>query len=131
MSEITSEDTNPAAWRAEYAYTAGVQAFIYGFPYIYNARVRLDWVTKKRDPEVVPYAAVNHFWHAARLLDASYRDAAVRAPIRCIRWRGCTSAGGRSSCSIRTWGSVTSPSNSPSPGSALALVWTSRPNQTL
>ena len=25
-------------WRAEYAYTAGMQAFIYGFPYIYNAQ---------------------------------------------------------------------------------------------
>ena len=61
-------------WRAEYAYTAGVQAFIYGFPYIYYAQLRHAWVTTKRDPEVVPYAAVNHFWHAGRLLDASYRD---------------------------------------------------------
>ena len=31
-------------------------------------------MTIERDPEVVPYAAVNHFWHAGRLLDASYRD---------------------------------------------------------
>lgn len=61
-------------WRAEYAYTAGMQAFIYGFPYIYNAQIRHDWVTNRRDPDVVPYAAVNHFWHAARLLDATYRD---------------------------------------------------------
>ncbi|MGO4230011.1 DUF1254 domain-containing protein [Arthrobacter sp. YAF34] len=61
-------------WRAAYAYTAGMQAFIYGFPYIYNARLRHEWVTNPRDPEVVPYAAVNHFWHAGRLLDASYRD---------------------------------------------------------
>ncbi|HET9648947.1 MAG TPA: DUF1254 domain-containing protein [Microlunatus sp.] len=74
MSEPSSEHTNPADWRAEFAYTAGVQAFIYGFPYIYNAQLRHDWVTKKRDTAVVPYAAVNHFWHAARLLDASYRD---------------------------------------------------------
>ena len=61
-------------WRAEYAYTAGVQAFVYGFPYISYAQLRHAWVTNKRDPEVVPYAAVNHFWHAGRLLDASYRD---------------------------------------------------------
>jgi len=61
-------------WRAEFAYTAGVQAFVYGFPYIYYAQLRHAWVTSKRDPEVVPYAAVNHFWHAGRLLDASYRD---------------------------------------------------------
>ena len=61
-------------WKAEYAYTTGMQAFIYGFPYIYNAKLRHDWVTSKRDPAVVPYAAVNHFWHAARVMDASYRD---------------------------------------------------------
>jgi len=61
-------------WRGEYAYTAGVQAFIYGFPYIYNAKLRHDWVTQARDPAVVPYAAVNQFWHAARLIDATYRD---------------------------------------------------------
>jgi hypothetical protein len=61
-------------WKAEYAYTTGMQAFIYGFPYVYNAKLRHDWVTNKRDPDVVPYAAVNHFWHTARVLDATYRD---------------------------------------------------------
>ena len=50
-----------------------MQAFVYGFPYIYNAKVRHDWVTKKQDPDIVPYAAVNQFWHATRLLDAGFR----------------------------------------------------------
>ncbi|MEU9240969.1 DUF1254 domain-containing protein [Streptomyces sp. NPDC048385] len=61
-------------WRGEYAYTLGQQAFVYGFPYIYNARLRHDWVTQPRNPSTVPYAPVNHFWHAERLLDATYRD---------------------------------------------------------
>lgn len=61
-------------WRREYAYTLGEQAFVYGFPYIYNARIRYNWVTQERDPAVVPYAPVNHFWHAQRLIDATYRD---------------------------------------------------------
>src|ERR1700754_2139982 len=61
-------------WRAEYAYTAGVQAFIYGFPYIYNAQIRRDWVTRPRNPALVPYAAVNQFWHASQLMDETYRD---------------------------------------------------------
>ena len=65
-------------WKAEYAYTAGMQAFIYGFPYIYNAKLRHDWVTQARNPAVVPYAAVNHFWHAARVMDATYRDGGLR-----------------------------------------------------
>ena len=61
-------------WLSELVYAAGVQAFIYGFPYISYAELRHAWVTEDRDPEVVPYAAVNHFWHASRLLDATYRD---------------------------------------------------------
>ncbi|MBJ6998799.1 DUF1254 domain-containing protein [Streptomyces griseofuscus] len=61
-------------WRGEYAYTLGEQAFVYGFPYIYNARLRHDWVTRPRNPATIPYAPVNHFWHAERLLDATYRD---------------------------------------------------------
>ena len=27
-------------WHGEYAYSLGLQAFIYGFPYIYNAQLR-------------------------------------------------------------------------------------------
>jgi hypothetical protein len=61
-------------WHGEYAYSLGLQAFIYGFPYIYNARLRHQWVTQPRNPALVPYAAVNHFWHAGRLVDAAYRD---------------------------------------------------------
>ncbi|MFD2077503.1 DUF1254 domain-containing protein [Actinopolymorpha cephalotaxi] len=61
-------------WRSEYAYTLGEQAFIYGFPYVYNAQIRYNWVTQPRDRTHIPYAAVNHFWHASSLLDATFRD---------------------------------------------------------
>ncbi|UXY32250.1 DUF1254 domain-containing protein [Streptomyces sp. HUAS TT20] len=61
-------------WRREYAYTLGEQAFVYGFPYIYNAGLRHRWVTQKPDTDATPYAAVNHFWHAGRLFDASDRE---------------------------------------------------------
>ena len=61
-------------WKAEYAYAAGMQAFTCGFPYVYSARRRDDWVTRARDPAVFPYAAVNCFWHAERLLGAANRD---------------------------------------------------------
>ena len=61
-------------WKAEYAYTTGMQAFITGFPDVYSAKLRHDWVTQARDPAVIPYAAVNCFCHAARVLDATYRD---------------------------------------------------------
>jgi hypothetical protein len=61
-------------WQAEYAYSLGLQAFIYGFPYIYNALTRYKWTNIPQDPKRIPYAPVNHFWHASELIDATYRD---------------------------------------------------------
>lgn len=62
-------------WHSAYAYTTGLQAFVYGFPYFYNAQLRHKWVTDEaHDPTFTPYAPVNQFWHATRLTDASYRD---------------------------------------------------------
>jgi hypothetical protein len=61
-------------WQAEYAYSLGLQAFIYGFPYIYNALTRYKWTNIPQDPKRIPYAPVSHFWHASELIDATYRD---------------------------------------------------------
>jgi hypothetical protein len=63
---------NLADWRGEYAYTLAVQAFIYGFPYLHNARLRYDWVADPANSKFAPHAAVNHFWHADQLVDSSY-----------------------------------------------------------
>ena len=61
-------------WQAEYAYSYGLQAFIYGFPYVYLAQCRYKWTNEPRDPEHVPYSAVGQFWHARDVLDATYQD---------------------------------------------------------
>jgi hypothetical protein len=61
-------------WHAEYAYSLGLQAFIYGFPYVYGAQCRYKWTNQPRDPEHVPYSTVGQFWHAGDVLDASYQD---------------------------------------------------------
>ena len=45
-------------WKAEYAYTTGMQAFIYGFPYMYNAQLRHDWVTSSSGPKAAGSQAV-------------------------------------------------------------------------
>jgi hypothetical protein len=50
-------------WREQYAYTLGMQAYIYGFPYVYMSEVRWGQVAQKVDPEILPHTAVNHFWH--------------------------------------------------------------------
>jgi hypothetical protein len=76
----TSKGSVPAPspvfdWQGEYAYTLAVQALIYGFPYVYGAQTRYTWVAQTpSDPEVNPHPAVNRFWHAARVTDATWRD---------------------------------------------------------
>jgi hypothetical protein len=69
-----SDSPPPFDWQREYAYSLGVAALVYGFPYVYGATTRHKWVTTPQDPQHVPYAAVNHFWHAPNVLDATYQD---------------------------------------------------------
>jgi hypothetical protein len=57
-----SGHTKTDDWRERYAYTLGMQAYIYGFPYVYMSEVRWGQVAQKVDP-ILPHAAVNHFWH--------------------------------------------------------------------
>jgi hypothetical protein len=77
-AEVPQAEPQPAPavfdWQAEYAYSLALQAYIYGFPYVYNAYTRYKWTNIPQDPKHVPYAPVNHFWHAAGVLDATYRD---------------------------------------------------------
>jgi hypothetical protein len=62
-------------WRERYAYSLGIQAYVFGFPYVYLPSLRWNWVTVPKPPGgVTPYAALNHFHHARTLADASYRE---------------------------------------------------------
>ncbi len=60
-------------WREEYAYTLGVQAYIYGYPWIYLSALRWQWTNKFENIDTA-YAPINQFWHAPRLLTADWRD---------------------------------------------------------
>ncbi|WP_167305385.1 DUF1254 domain-containing protein [Saccharomonospora piscinae] len=60
-------------WRREFAYTLGEQAYVYGFPYIYNAELRYKWVTQD-DAGMAMHSAVNHFWRGRTLFDASDQE---------------------------------------------------------
>lgn len=70
-----AQDATPTDWREEYAYSLGVQAYIFGFPYVYLPFLRWDWVTQpKPQGSITPYAPLNHFFHVRQLADASYRQ---------------------------------------------------------
>jgi hypothetical protein len=62
-------------WRENYAYTLGLQAYIFGFPWIYLPSLRWNWVTvPKPEGSVTPYAPLNQFFNVRKLADATYRD---------------------------------------------------------
>jgi len=65
-SVAPAEEMPNVDWREEYAYTLGVQAYIYAFPLTYMTQLRHDWVT---NPDADFYAALNHFHHKKILSD--------------------------------------------------------------
>ncbi|MBW2369562.1 MAG: DUF1254 domain-containing protein [Deltaproteobacteria bacterium] len=65
---------NPVPWREQYAYSLGIAAYPYVFPYLNMTKLRWMWTTQPRDPLNTPYMPLNHFWHATRLSNAKYRD---------------------------------------------------------
>ena len=69
-----AEPEPEVSWREQYAYSMGMAAYPYTLPYLFNSQLRWMWTNLERDPERFPYAAVNHFYHASKLTDASYRD---------------------------------------------------------
>lgn len=71
-----AQDATPRSdWREEYAYTLGVQAYVFGFPYVYMPFLRWNWVTQPKAPgSITPYAPLNHFYNVRQLANATYRD---------------------------------------------------------
>ena len=60
-------------WEEEYAYSLGIQAYIYGFPWIYNAQLRWLWASlggkKLSEEKGLPdlYAPINSFHLVSKL----------------------------------------------------------------
>ena len=60
-------------WKEEYAYSLGVQAYTYAFPWFYNASLRWQWFTQPPASERSISMPLNEFWHARHLTDASWK----------------------------------------------------------
>ena len=51
-------------WREDYAYSLAIQAYIFGFPWVYLPTIRWSWVTQPKPlGGITPYAALNHFFN--------------------------------------------------------------------
>lgn len=61
-------------WKNEFTYTLGVQAFIYGFPYIYLPQIRYKWTNIKSESPHAPHIAINSFWRASKMITSDYKD---------------------------------------------------------
>jgi hypothetical protein len=72
----TAQDTSGKTdWQEQYAYTLGMQAYVFGFPYVYLPSIRWNWVTvPKAEGSITPYAPLNHFYNVRDLATAEYRD---------------------------------------------------------
>ncbi len=58
-------------WREQYAYSVGVQAYIYAGPLLYLTQLRYKWTT---DASSFPYTPLNHLYPFRNIADATYKD---------------------------------------------------------
>jgi len=75
VAETTKLETTAADWREEYAYTMGVAALHYAYPYWRMAQFRYD--TTQLDvgnPAVEPNRMLNQFWHSSELITHDWKD---------------------------------------------------------
>lgn len=70
---MTFKPAQGTDWREEYAYSLGIQAYIFGYPWVYLPALRWQWTNKFENVDTA-YAPINQFWHAPRLLTADWRD---------------------------------------------------------
>jgi hypothetical protein len=58
-------------WREQYAYSVGVQAYIYAGPLLYLTQLRYKWTT---DANSFPYTPLNRLYNFRNIADATYKD---------------------------------------------------------
>lgn len=70
-----SAEENTSEWKEEYAYTIGMQAYIFGYPWIFLTKIKYQWVAvTPENPESTPNMPLNHFWHSRNIITSDYRD---------------------------------------------------------
>ena len=80
-----SKESDNADWRENWAYLIGMQAYAYGFPAIYYAKLRFGMV---RQPQGVVNTPLNTLFHVPRLSDHNdqYGGSPMRDAIYSVAW---------------------------------------------
>lgn len=74
-SSAQSEETKSADWREDYAYTLGMQAYIFSYPWVFLPNIRYAWVVGNKDnAQYAPYMAFNRFWESRDILTPKWQD---------------------------------------------------------
>lgn len=68
------EETKPADWRENYAYTMGVQAYLLYFPRVLLSDIRWQWVAKPTTDPSETSAPLNYFHHSRNLITPEWRS---------------------------------------------------------
>ncbi len=62
-------------WREDYTYNLGMQAYIFGYPWVFLPEVRHAWVvTNEPKKDVTFYMGLNRWWHGRKTLTPEYRQ---------------------------------------------------------
>ena len=74
-SVSAQQEEKPADWREDYAYTLGVQAYIFSYPWVFLPNIRYAWVVgNEANSEYATYMAFNRFWTSRDILTPKWRD---------------------------------------------------------
>jgi hypothetical protein len=75
MAASTQETHNKTEWREDYAYSLGVQAYIFSFPWVFLPKIQYQWVVvPPKNPALTPNMPLNQWWHARNIITSDYRD---------------------------------------------------------
>jgi hypothetical protein len=75
MSVSAQETHDKTDWREDYAYSLGVQAYIFSYPWVSLSQLQYQWVVvPPKNPALTPNMSINHWWHGRDVITSDYRD---------------------------------------------------------
>ncbi|MCF8024877.1 MAG: DUF1214 domain-containing protein [Desulfobacteraceae bacterium] len=75
MPVSAQETQKNTDWREDYAYTLGVQAYIFSFPWVFLPKIEYQWVVvPPKNAALTPNMPLNQWWHARNIITSDYRD---------------------------------------------------------